>query len=269
MMQNIGTTLQAGVPLPFQVKGTVLQVISSGASAGLTIQFLQGGRVAYTVTGVLTGWKLTPFGGFDSITVQSATGDTISAIVTNGDVDVQVLDNFAQISNTSANPVPVSIGGGNVMVTATNVGINNTTANPVPVEIVSEPGAPFAVSGTVNIGNAAGSPVPVSLVSEPGAPIAVTTTQAASVTDAAPVAVAAFNAGAPNQVQVIAAGARRALRVRNAGAGVLYLGGAAVTPTNAAIALNPGDLWSETDAPQIAWYATSDTGATANIQVIA
>jgi hypothetical protein len=254
-MQNIGTTLKPGVPLPFQIRGTVLQILSSGNSAGLTVQFMQGGQVQYTVADVLSGWKMKPAGGFDGITIMSATGDTISAIVTAGDVDIQILETTTEVANSSGNPVPVEVISGTINMTATNVGVNNTSANPIPVSLISEPGAPVEVNGTVNVGGT----------------VAITPTQAASVTDEAPVAVAAFTSGSPNQVHIRAAGACRALRIGNplTSTGKLYVGGSGVTPSNAVIALQPGDVWNETDAPQIDWYATSDTGATATMQVIA
>jgi hypothetical protein len=236
-MQNINAVLTAGVPTQFQVKGKVLQIVSSGQSAGLTVQFLQGNQIAYTVNGALSGWKLTPQGGFDSITLASATAGTVAALVTNGDIDVQILENASAITNTPANPVPVSLvsepgapvevtitGANTIEVTATNVGINNTVDNPVPV----------------------------------------TPTQAASVVEVAPVVVGAA-VGA-----LIAAAARRALRVRNAGTGLLAIGGnAALTLAQAVIVLNPGDVWEETLAPSAAWYAVSDTGTTAAVETVA
>jgi len=265
-MQNIGTTLTPGSATPFQMRGTVLQILSSGNSAGLTVQFLRGSQVEYTVKGALTGWKLKPAGGFDSITIESATGDTISAIVTGGDVDIQVLETAAQITNTAGNPVPVSIGGGNVTVTATNVGINNTSANPVPVSITSEPGAPFAVT----VGNTSGSPVPVSLVSEPGAPVATVDTKAMTPATVAPVTVAANATG----TALLALDAtRRGVRFYNPQTSA---GPVAITPdgttafANAAVVLYPGDFWNETEAPGAAWYASTPaaTGAAVNLQTV-
>ncbi len=252
-MQNIGTTLQPNVALPFQIRGTVLQILSSGNSAGLTVQFMQGGQVQYTVEDVLSGWKMKPAGGFDALTIMSATGDTISAIVTAGDVDIQILETSTEVANTTGNPVPVAVVSGTINMTATNVGINNTSANPVPVSLVSEPGAPVAVSGTVNIGNTSAAPVPVEVL-----PAATTAT------DDAPVAVTSGG------VTLIAAGARKGLRIRNAGSGQLAITAASGTTfANAANVLQPGDVWNETDAPQITWYAISDVGTTANIQVVA
>lgn len=212
-MQNIGPiTLTPNVALPFPVRGNTVQFLSSGNSAGLTVQFLQGGQVQYTVENVLTGWKIKPAGGFDSMTIESATGDTISAIVTAGDIDVQILNLSAQIENTSANPVPVSL--------------------------ISEPGAPFPVQA-----------VPAGSVA----------------TDIAPVAVATSGAAL-----IAASAGRKSLRVRNAGPGNLAITAAAGTVFgNAAVILAVGDLWIETDAPQAEWFAVSDSGTTANVQVVA
>lgn len=253
-MQNIKATLTPGVEASFQMRGAVLQILSSGASAGLTVQFLSGSQVTTTVNDVVTGWKLTPRGGFDSITIRSATGDTISAIVTDGNLDVQVLDTVTTVINTPANRIPVDIGGGTVDVTATNVEISNTTDNPVPVSLVSEPGAPVAVNGMVEIGNTGDSPVPVQALPPASVPA-----------DLVPVAVTAAGA-----LLVAADAARRGLRIRNAGTGQLAITAAAGTIfTYAALVIQPGDVWSETEAPQAAWYAVSDTGTTANVQAVA
>jgi hypothetical protein len=247
-MQNIGpVTLTAGQATTFQVKGLVLQIISSGNSAGLTVQFLQGGQVAYTLKEVVTGWRMKPQGGFDKITIESATGDTISAIVTNGDIDVQITEVASTVGNTANNPVPVSL--------------------------VAEPGAPVpvSVSGTVEVSGVELTATNVGISNTTANPVPVAPVQGATITDVAPVAVAAFTAGVPNQVHVRVAAAARALRFANpaSAVGTLYLGGAAVTPTNAVIALHPGDVWEETLGAALDWYATSDTGTTANLQVIA
>jgi hypothetical protein len=260
----------------------LLQSCDVGNVLTVTLADAQGN--SYSVTDAGAGFKATPMAGFTSVQITTTADANVQFITSDGDVDLQLAQVNAVIANppdapanvqiqgqgtTSGNPLYVNATGATL--TATNVGINNTSANPVPVSLVSEPGAPVAVDGTVNIGNTSGSPVPVSLVSEPGAPIAVTPTQGATITDETPIPVPAYTSGTPNQVVLLAAGARRANRVFNTtgSAGNLYIGGPGVTPTNAAIALAPGDLWNETDAPQLEWYATSDTGATANIQVIA
>jgi len=57
---------------------------------------------------------------------------------------------------------------------------------------------------------------------------------------------------------------QKRLRFRNTHATAsIALGGPGVTLANAAVVLNPGDVWTEDDAPGANWYAISDTaGAT-------
>lgn len=268
-MQTIKQLVTAVAGYSASIGGRTLYVQSCDVGSTLTVTLTDSLGTRDTVIGVGAGAKLTPAAGFTKVEISTTADANVQFVITNGDIDVQL--------------------------TQIGTNITNTNANPVPVSIVSEPGQPFQVTnvpgqdlkvtvdGTVNvsgatltatnvaINNTGANPVPVSLVSEPGAPIAVTPTQAATITDASPVAVPAFTSGAPNQVHIRTAGACRSLRIANpsASTGVLYVGGSGVTPTNAVIALQPGDVWNETDAPQIDWYATSDTGATANMQVIA
>lgn len=283
-MQTIKTLVKAGAMAYSAANGgRVFIVQSSDAGNVLSITLSDAAGNNYSVQDVGAGFKAAPMAGFTQVSITASVDSNVEFIVSQGDVDIQLNEVNAIIGNTAAAPANVQVQGqgttsGNPLyvnatgatLTATNVGINNTSANPVPVSLVSEPGAPVAVNGTVNIGNAVGSPVPVTLTgSSDTTAIPVTPTQGATITDEAPVTVAAFTGA--NQVALIAAGARRAMRVLNpiGSAGNLYIGGSGVTPTNAAIALAPGDMWNETDAPQLAWSATSDSGATANVQVIA
>lgn len=256
-MQTVKALIKAGQPSKFPMRGKVFFLQQADQGNNVSVRFESGNSELYEIDGIGQSFKGRPQGGFSGLTISATVDTNIVFIITDGDIDLQFLQATVTIGNGVGNPVPVSLQTA-ANFTASNVAISNDAAHPVPVSLVSEPGAPVPVSGTVNIGNAAGSPVPVSPI------------QGTTITDAAPVAVPAFTGGSPNQVQVIAAGARRTLRIRNAAtSGTLYIGSGTVTPTNGAVALKPGDLWIETDAPNAAWYATSDTGATANVQVIA
>lgn len=270
--------LQAGVTQPLNMRGRTFLIQAADQGASLTVDVLKSGAIIDTIMLAGPGMKITPVGGFDGIQLTAPTAGNVTYIVTDGEIDLQLQQLNTQITNGTGNPVPVNVQGGNITVTATNVGINNTSANPVPVSLVSEPGAPVpvsgtvalsgtsAVSGTVNIGNAVGSPVPVSLVSSSDATAIPVQAQPPATTpaDSAPVAVA--TAGG---VLLAASATRKAFRVMNAGAGKLALTAASGTAfANAAVVLNPGDMWNETDAPGAAWYAVSDSGTTANIQVL-
>ncbi|WP_186100493.1 hypothetical protein [Burkholderia gladioli] len=258
-MQTIAQLIKAGADYAANLKGLTLFVQQCDQGDVLTITLVDIAGNRYTVQDIGAGAKLRPLAGFTSVQIGTSVDANVQFIITSGDIDIQNSQVEAVIANGDgqALPVrvpagqrlPVDIGGGTVNVTASNVTVGNAPENPVPVSVVAPVTGTVGVSGTV----------------------AVQPIQATAITDAAPVAVPAFTAGSPNQVKVRAAGACRALRIANpiASTGHLYLGGSGVTPTNAVIALLPGDVWNETDAPQIDWYATSDTGATANIQVIA
>ncbi|MBA9877454.1 MAG: hypothetical protein QM625_22730 [Ralstonia sp.] len=125
-------------------------------------------------------------------------------------------------------------------------------------------------SGSASIVSIASSAPDVSLVtvgidpSQPAIPVQVQP-PASAPTDVNPVAVTGVGAA------LIAANAsRKGLRVRNVGPGKLAITAAAATTfANAAVVLQVGDVWNETDAPQAAWYAVSDSSTTANIQTVA
>ncbi|KWH51807.1 hypothetical protein [Burkholderia cepacia] len=232
ILANPSGTQQAGYQ--GAVAGRTLYVQSSDAGNVLTITLTDafGGRE--TVQNVGAGAKLTPALGFTMVTITTTADSNVAFIVTQGDIDIQL------------NQTTVNIGNGN--------------GNPVPVAIVSEPGSPFPVNvvGTVTVTGATLTATNVGI------------TQAGGITEQSPVPTPAFTSGSPNQVSVLAASApRRRVAFRNAGTGVAFLGGAGVTPTNAVIALNPGDVWIDNDGAPAAWYATSDTGTTVNAQVMA
>jgi hypothetical protein len=246
MMQNIAINLAAGQSLPAQVKGLVLQMISTGEEA-VTVQFMQGGRIAYTVNNVTTGWRLKPVGGFDSVIFTAgANATSVQAIATNGDIDIQVLEVGSTIANTAGNPVPVSL--------------------------VAEPGAPVPVTidGTVTVTGVELTATNVGISNTPADPVPVQTAINETVATVAPVVVAANATG----TALLAADAtRRGVRFyapqTNAGP-VAILPDNAHGFANAAIVLYPGDFWNENEASGAAWYASTPagTGATVNMQTV-
>ncbi|WP_269501349.1 hypothetical protein [Burkholderia sp. IMCC1007] len=229
-MQTIKQLLKAGPGQRFGISGKVFFLQSADQGNNVTVRFDSGNSEVYEVEGVGQSFKASPVNGFTGVTLTVPVDTNVVFIITDGDVDLQFLQSTVTIGNGNGNPVPVSLQTAATF-TASNVAINNPPANPIPT----------------------------------------LTVQASTVTDSAPVAVPAFNVSAPNQVHIRAAGACRVLRITNpeTSSGMLFVGGPGVTPTNAAIRLSPGDMAIETDVPQLDWYATSDSGATANVQVIA
>ncbi|KVD19192.1 hypothetical protein WI80_33395 [Burkholderia ubonensis] len=283
-MQNFRAVLDGNAPYIRTMRGMVLLIQTADQGNALTVQLLRGGAVLDTVDGIGPGAKLVPRGGFDGFTIEGAAG-VVQGVVTMGDIDIQLAQINTNISNDATHPVPVSLvsapgqpievtnapgqdlrvtvdGPVNVtgaQLTATNVGINNTDANPVPVKLhASDDATPIPVAGTVTIGNAAGAPVPTLDV------------KAQTPATVAPVPVAA---GATGTVLLAVDAARRAVRFFNPAGSA---GPVAIVPDNAtvyasaAIVLNPGDFWNETEAPGAAWFASTPagTGATVNIQTV-
>lgn len=231
-MKSYSEFIAAGQPMKLTIGGKLLYIQRSQAGAVLDVTF-HNGFGTQTVNGVGKGFKAGPVGGFDTITIATAADGVVEFIVTDGDVNAQFDDASTIIGNDDGQAIPVrlkagerlpvDLAGGNVSVTATNVGISNTNANAVPVK--------SQALGTI--------------------------------VDHDP---AIIGTGAA-QLLINDATFRR-LRVRNAHASaVVALGGAAVTLANAAIVLQPGDIWAEDDAAGAAWYAVSDTPG-ADVRVV-
>ena len=185
-----------------------------------------------------------------------------------------------RVNNTPEQAIPVLFGG-TVEPVLGVVTIDNTDAEAIPTR--QKPGevfevhvnnvAPLAVSLTetkinntdaqaVPVTQKAGTTFAVSLAGES----AVRPYLAAAVTNVAPVGVTAAAAA-----MLAAAPARRSIRVRNVGANAVALGGAGLAYASAAVLIQPGETWLESDAPGAAWYCICDAGlaSTLNIQTVA
>jgi hypothetical protein len=142
-LKTYSEQLAAGVPLQLAVGGRVLYVQRSEAGQVLNIDFIQGAG-KQSVARVGKGFKAAPLGGFDSIRLTASAAGTVDFVVTDGEVNAQFDDANTVIGNDDSQPVPVrlpegqrlavDIGGGNVEVTATNVGILSADDNPVKVQ---------------------------------------------------------------------------------------------------------------------------------------
>ena len=184
------------------------------------------------------------------------------------------------VNNTVAQAIPVNFAG-TVEPVLGVVTIDNSDAEAIPMR--QKPGeafevhvnnvAPLAVSLTetkinntdaqaVPVTQKAGATFAVSLASES----AVRQYLAAAVTNVAPIGVTAAAVA-----MLAAAPARRSVRVRNVGANAVAIGGAGLAYASAAVLIQPGETWMESDAPGAAWYCICDAGlvSTLNIQTVA
>jgi plastocyanin len=247
--------IAAGVPLTLAVGGSVLYVQRSEAGQVLDIDFIKG-NASQGVQRVGKGFKAQPAGGFDTVRIKASAGGTVEFVVTDGDLNVQFDDANTIIGNDdgmavpirakAGERIPVDIGGGTVQVTADNVRINNTDANAVPV--TQKAGASFTVE------------------QKAGVEFKTRDYLASVVTDYDPVAV-----NAASMMLLVAAVARRGLRIRNAGDNPVAIGGAGVSFANAVILIQPGETWNENEAPGAEWHCVTGPGlaSTINLQTIA
>lgn len=112
--------------------------------------------------------------------------------------------------------------------------------------------APGGVLQVANDRGAVGNPVYVSALTG-GTP-------AVSMTHSGPIAVA----GAA--VNILAAlTTRKTVRIGNIGAGAVALGPIGITWADRAVVLQPGDVWFEDQAANLAWYAIADGTTAASI----
>ncbi|WP_186289114.1 hypothetical protein [Burkholderia gladioli] len=236
-MQTISQLIKAGADYAANLKGLTLFVQQCDQGDVLTITLVDALGNRYAVQDIGAGAKLRPLAGFTSVQISTPIDANVQFIITSGDIDIQNSQVESVIANGDGSPVPVRVPAGQRLPVDIGGGTVNVTAS------------------NVTVGNAPANPVPIA--AQPAGSAAA---------EAGGVAVGtATGAGA---VLAAAAGRKRAI-FYNAGPGKVALTASnTVAFASAALILQPGDAWKETDAPHIAWYAISDTGSTLNIQTV-
>jgi hypothetical protein len=215
--------LKAGVEYQAPQSGRLIVVDSVDGAAGVDITPMLNNGTGRTMPSRKKGFKC--WVDFDAVVLKAATDCTVSLFLSTSDVSLGFTDGSA-----------VSVSGG--------VSILNAGDQRVPVDIA---GANVQVTATnVGINNADANPVPVRAAA------------LSTLTNGAPVAIGAAAAQFSGDATL------RRLRVRNSSATLaVAIGGPNVTLGNAAIVLQPGDVWLEDDAAGAAWYGiASQAGAT-------
>lgn len=253
-MQTYTENLKAGTRITLPTSGSVFlidSVMPPGASVDLTL--LQDGKADALLKGRKTGFKVvTQFSGLQFV---SSTDCAITFIVSGADVQLGFADGASvavpggvAISNTPANPVPVAFSG-TVTPVLGDVTVKNTDAQAVPV--VQKAGTTFTVTP------AAGSAVDATLKNTDATAVPVRNQALGTIVNIAPVTVGTANAA------LISDATLKKLRIKNTHATAkVAIGATGVTLANAAIVLNPGDVYFEDDAAGAAWFAISDTAGT-------
>lgn len=232
--------LAANETQTIDVPGTLILVDSIEGAAGVDITPIRNGTPQRTMPGRKIAFKYRV--AYDAVQLRAPANCTVSIFLTTDDVSlgfadgaqVNVLGTVA-VANSPDQRVPVDLAGGTVTVSASNVGINNTPENPVPVAVKNDDTNPLVVRQQ---------------------PLATLVDHVA----------ATINAGAAQLL--VSDPTFKRLRVRNASAAaIIAIGGTSVSIANAAILLQPGDMWCEDDAAGAAWYAVSDVGG-ADVRVM-
>ena len=292
--------LSAGLEMRVDIPGRLILVDSVSTGQGVDISLVRSGTPSPYIPGRQAGFRLVEdFGG---VLLRSALDCEVGIFLATNDVQlggtaggavvipsgVAVTNDLAhsipvtltsssnttpipvslasiRVSNTEAQPIPVLFGGTVAPVLGV-VTVDNTNAEAIPV--LQKPGEKFEVRTANDAGDAvyvrpgAGATFAVSLAGESP----VRNYLAAAVTNTA-----AVNVTAAVSVLLAAAPARRSIRLRNVGASAIAIGGAGLTYANAAVIIQPGETWIESDAPGAAWYCICDAGLSSkfNIQTVA
>lgn len=280
--------LDAGIEMRVDIPGRVLLVDSVTTGQGVDIALLRNSTPAPYIPGRQAGFRLVEdFGG---VILKSALDCEVGIFLSLNDVQLGgtaggdvVIPNGVEITNKLAASIPVTLTSSSnttpIPVSLASIRVNNTEAQAIPVSFA---GTVAPVLGVVTVDNTNAEAIPVlqkpgeSFDVRPGVgatfPVSlagespVRTYLAAAVTNAA-----AVNVTAAVGVLLAAAPARRSIRLRNVGASAIAIGANGLTFANAAVIIQPGETWIESDAPGAAWYCICDTGLSSqfNIQTVA
>jgi hypothetical protein len=243
------------------LRGKALVIFDQGAAGAVGVRFFQGSHQLEEVEEAGTGFRATMNDGqFTGIALRVDVPATVKFVVTDQNLDFDWFDGStvaiaAMPAVTIAAMPAVTIA---AMPNVTIAAMPNVTIAAMPnVTIAAMPNVTIAALPAVTIaalpaGESIGDPLFVSPVDPP----------AQSITDNVAVAVGDV------AVQLAAADAnRRALRFANIGTDPVTLGGSGITWAKRVIVLNPGDVWVEDRAGNLAWYGITNTGLSASVTV--
>lgn len=240
-------SLQAGIPARFPYAGRYFVLDSTGAARRVSVTLELNGQTYNKMPDRGPGFSLPA--DFDAITLESSANTT-----------VQFFASFEPLRIGEQDGLQVSVPDG---VKITNEDINSLpvkNAEGVPIEVANPTGQRLNVDiggGTitvtadnVGINNTTANPIPVLA----NYAATVTNGAAASCTDIETAIVAASTS-------------RRGLRIKNAGANPVAIGGTGIAYATAAVILQAGETWNENEAPGAAWYSICGAGLTSTLHI--
>lgn len=131
--------IAAGVPYRQETPGTILLIDGVDGADSVDITLVSNNGARTSIPNRRTAFKYVQ--RFDSVVFEAAADCVVRVFLSVNEVDlgftngaqVQV-EGQVTVTNDSDNPIPVSVQGGTINMTATNVGISNTNAAAVPVK---------------------------------------------------------------------------------------------------------------------------------------
>lgn len=231
--------LQAGEPMQAPISGKLILVDDVDGAAGVDITPMRNNSTLRTLPKRKKAFKV--WIDYDAVVLRADSACTVSIFLSFTDVSLGFADgalvNVAggiSVLNGLDERVPVDLAGGTVEVTASNVGISNTDANAVPMR--QRDGDAWKVDQKADSVFITQEKVLSNLIDLAAVPVGLA------------------------RVQVLNDATLKRARFRNTHAtAAIALGGASVTLADAAVVLQPGDIWNEADAPGAIWHAISDT----------
>lgn len=218
-MQTYDERIAPGSALKITITGSIFYIKSSTAGEVLTVEFVNGSAQGAKVQNVGKGFKAAPASRFDGVRITASVETQVEFIISDGGIDFAFNTDDIIIGNDDSRALPVR----------------------------TPPGQPLMVhlDEALEIGS-------VTITNDDSEAIPVRHQALLAIVPAAPVNVAMV-------ATLISADATlRILQIRNSHpTATLAIGGPTVTVADAAILLQPGDIWIESDAAGASWYAIS------------
>jgi hypothetical protein len=131
-------TLRAGVETQVSVQGKLILIDEVTAPLGVDVMVMLNGSTSRTMPGRKKAFKC--WVNYDALVLKAAVDCRVALFLGADDVSLGFADGAlvnvvggVTVDNGRDRAIPVDIAGGNVNVTATNIGVNNDDAHPVPV----------------------------------------------------------------------------------------------------------------------------------------
>lgn len=239
-MRSVKINVLANTPYRVDIPGREIVPVSIGDASSVSLRLFEGGVEVGSLQEVKKNWRIITSQKFSGFEVTSAVNASLHFVVTDGAISVSA--DSLEVNNGSGNPIPVNI----------------VSPDPLPVEVT---GSIELTASSVTI-DTSGGPVDVAIDTS-GGPVDTLETDASTIT------ASSVAANDTEQALLAAAATRRAFTVRNAGSNAVALMPAGTSYANAAIIIEPGEIYEIDKAARAAWKCRCDAGLTTTLKIYA